>query len=95
MARLNFFLLLVVIACAIGVITSQHKARKLFIDLEAGQAAAKRLGEEYTQLQLEQGTWATNKRVEAMASRSLGMRLPEPGATRVITTGAAEAPAKP
>lgn len=95
MARMNFLLLLLVIACALGVITAQHQARKLFIDLEAGQAAAKRLGEEYTQLQLEQGTWATHKRVEAMASRSLGMRLPEPGATRVITIGAPAPAAKP
>lgn len=95
MARVNFLLLLVVIACALGVITAQHQARKLFIDLESGQAAAKRLGEEYTQLQLEQGTWATNKRVEAMAARALGMRLPEPGTTRVITIGAPVAAAKP
>ena len=95
MVRVNFLLLLVVIACALGVITAQHKSRKLFIDLESGQAAAKRLNEEFTQLQLEQGTWATHKRVEAMASRSLGMRLPEPGSTRVVTVGAAAAPAKP
>lgn len=95
MARVNFLLLLVVIACALGVITAQHQARKLFIDLESGQVAAKRLGEEYTQLQLEQGTWATHKRVEAMASRALGMRLPEPGATRVLTTGAPVTAAKP
>ena len=87
MARVNLLLLPSLVACALGVITAQHKSRKLFIDLEAGQAAAKRLDEEYTQLQLEQGTWATNKRVEAMASRSLGMRLPEPGATRVVTHG--------
>ena len=95
MVRANFLLLLVVIACALGVITAQHKSRKLFIDLESGQAEAKRLNEEYTQLQLEQGTWATHKRVEAMASRSLGMRLPEPGSTRVVTLGSAGAPAKP
>ena len=87
MARVNFLLLLVAVACALGVITAQHKSRKLFVDLEAGQAAAKRLDEEFTQLQLEQGTWATNQRVEAVAARSLGMRLPEPGATRVITLG--------
>ncbi|HQZ46089.1 MAG TPA: cell division protein FtsL [Usitatibacteraceae bacterium] len=85
MARVNLFLLLAAVACALGVITAQHKARKLFIDLEAGQSAAKRLDEEFTQLQLEQGTWATHKRIEAVAARSLGMGLPEPGATRVIT----------
>lgn len=87
MARVNFLLLAIAVACALGVITAQHNSRKLFIDLESGQARAKKLDEEFTQLQLEQGTWATHKRVEAVASRSLGMRLPEPGTTRVITLG--------
>jgi cell division protein FtsL len=89
MARLNLLLLAVAVACALGVITAQHKSRKLFIDLEAGQARAQKLEEEFTQLQLEQGTWATHKRVEAVASRSLGMRLPAQGAARVITLEAA------
>ncbi len=95
MTRVNIFLLLVLMACALGLITSQHQARKLFVDLEAGQSQAKRLDEEFTQLQLEQGTWSTNKRVEAVASRSLGMQLPQPGATRVVTLGAAPEAAKP
>ena len=88
MARLNLLLLAVAIACALGVITAQHKSRLLFMDLEAGQARAKKLDEEFTQLQLEQGTWSTNKRVESVASRSLGMQLPEPGSTRVVTMDA-------
>lgn len=95
MARLNLLLLLAAVACALGVITSQHRARKLFVELEAGQAAAKKLEEEYTQLQLEQGTWATGKRIEAVASKSLGMRLPPAGATRVVTLGAPAEGAKP
>lgn len=85
MARLNLVLLVLVVACALGVITAQHKSRSLFVDLEARQSEAKRLDEEFTQLQLEQGTWATNRRVEAVAAKSLGMRLPEPGTTRVVT----------
>lgn len=94
MLRLNLVLLAALVACAIGVITAQHQARKRFIELEAGQAAAKRLGEEYTQLQLELGTWATHKRVEALASRSLGMRLPDPASTRIVV-GGAPAPGRP
>ena len=84
MGRVNALLLAAVIACAIGVITSQHRARKLFADLDAEQAAARKLGEEWTQLQLEQGTWATHKRVEAVASRSLGMRFADPDTTVII-----------
>ena len=89
MARLNAILLLLVVACALGVITSQHHARKLFGELESGQEAARKLEEEWTQLQLEQGTWATNKRVEAIASRNLGMRLPDPSTTVVVTVAPA------
>lgn len=84
MARLNALLLALAIACALGVITSQHKARKLFAELDAEQNAAKRLDEEWTQLQLEQGTWATHKRVEAVASRSLGMRSAGPETTVIV-----------
>ena len=79
MIRLNFILLVLVIACALGVITSQHQARKRFIELDSEQAAAKKLADEWTQLQLEQSTWATHKRVETVASRQLGMRFAEPG----------------
>jgi cell division protein FtsL len=84
MARLNLLLLAVLVVCALAVITSQHRARKLFIDLEQAQAGAKKLDEEWTQLQLEQGTWATHKRVEAVSSKSLGMRLPDPASTRIV-----------
>jgi len=90
--RVNALLLVLLVACALAVVTSQHQARKLFIDLEAEQAAAKRLEEEFTQLQLEQSTWATNKRIEAVASKSLGMRVPDPTTTVVVTLEAGGAP---
>ena len=85
MARLNIVLLALAIACALAVITSQHRARRLFTELEGAQAAATKLNEEWTQLQLEQGTWATNKRIESVASRRLGMRAPDPSTTVVLT----------
>lgn len=88
MTRASLALLLLVIACAIGVVTAQHQSRKLFIDLEGEQSQARKLEEEWTQLQLEQSTWATNRRVESVASRSLGMRLPEPESTVVVTVEA-------
>lgn len=85
MIRLNFFLLALVIAGALGVITSQHQARKRFNEIENEQAAAKKIAEEWTQLQLEQSTWATHKRVSAIATSQLGMRLPDPSTTVVLT----------
>lgn len=94
MTRASLLLLLLVIACALGVITAQHFSRKSFIALEAAQAEAKRLDEDFTRLQLEQGTWSTHKRVEAVASRSLDMRLPQPAATRILSLEAVPPEAK-
>jgi len=94
MGRLSAALLVLSMICAMGVITSQHRARKVFVDLEAEQATQRKLEEEFTQLQLEQGTWATNKRVESIAAKSLGMRLPDASNTVIVTLGAG-AGAKP
>ena len=84
MARLNLLLLLVAVACALAVVTSQHRARKAFTELESEQAASRKLATEFTQLQLEQGTWATHGRVEQVAKRS-GMRQPDAASTVVVT----------
>jgi cell division protein FtsL len=84
MTRVNAFLLAVLVACALGAVTSQHKARKLFIELQVEQDGARKLQEEYTQLTLEQGTWSTNKRIERIASQSLGMQLPDAKNTIVL-----------
>ena len=50
MVRLNILLLLAVVICALSVVTSQHKARKLFQSLESEQARARQLDVEYAQL---------------------------------------------
>lgn len=75
-ARLNLLLLSLAIACALGVVTSQHKARKLFVELQKEQELARQMEVEWGQLQLEQSTWAMPTRVEKIASRQLQMQLP-------------------
>ena len=76
MLRLNLILLAVLIACALALVTSQHQARKLYVELQKEQELAKQLDVEWGQLQLEQSTWATHARVEKLATRALGMRVP-------------------
>jgi cell division protein FtsL len=83
MVRLNIFLLLAVVICSLGVVTSQHKARKIFQALEAEQERARQLEVEFGQLQLELSTWGTAPRIEKIAREKLKMRAPETG--RVIT----------
>ena len=65
MTRLNLLLLAILIACALSVVTSQHKARKLFIELQKAQKSAKQLDVEWGRLQLEQSTWAMHSRIES------------------------------
>ncbi|MFH0933870.1 MAG: cell division protein FtsL [Pseudomonadota bacterium] len=84
MARLNVLLLILVIACALGVVTSQHKARKLFVELQQEKDRAQRMDVEWGQLQLEQGTLALPSRVEKLAASQLQMHMPRPGQVRYI-----------
>ncbi len=66
MTRLNFILFAVLIVTALGVVTAQHKARKLYFELQQAQDAAKQYEIEWGQLQLEQSTWAMHSRIESM-----------------------------
>ena len=89
MARINLILLLVLTACALGLVTSQHKARKLFAELEQEQERAKQLDVEWGQLQLEQSTWAMHARVEKIARERLRMSVPDAKRTQMVMPGAA------
>lgn len=84
MIRLNLILLAILVICALSVVTSQHKARKLYVELQKEQELAKQLEVEWGQLQLEQGTWAMHARIEKIASGQLMMRVPPPSRVQVI-----------
>jgi cell division protein FtsL len=90
-AKLNLLLLLVLLACALGLVTSQQKARKLFMQLEAEQQRAHELDVEYGQLQLEASTWGLHARVQRIATDALGMRAPDPRRVRRVELEPAEA----
>jgi cell division protein FtsL len=81
-------LLILVIACALGVVTSQHKARKLYVELQKEKDRAQQMDVEWWQLQLEQGMLAMPARVEKLASRQMQMLVPQPGQIRYIRQGA-------
>ena len=84
MAKLNLLLLLVLLLCALGLVSSQHQARKLFSQLEFEQGRARDLEVEYGQLQLESSTWGLHARIGKIASGTLGLRAPDPRRVRVI-----------
>jgi cell division protein FtsL len=78
MLRLNFVLLLIAVACALSTVAANHRARKLFIELDREQNRMRDLDVEWGQLQLEQGTVAGHARVEKIARERLGMHSPTP-----------------
>ena len=84
MARINLILLALLTACALGLVTSQDKTRKLFAELEREQEQAKQLDVEWGQLQLEQSTWAMHARVEKIARERLHMSVPDAKRTQVV-----------
>jgi cell division protein FtsL len=83
-AKLNLLLLAVLVACALGLVTSQHRARKLFSDLEREQDRARELDVEHGRLQLEASTWGMPQRVERIAATALGMRAADPRRVRPV-----------
>jgi len=77
--RMSLILLLLLVASALGTVSSNHRARKMFVDLEREQARMRELEIEWGQLQLEQSTWANHARVEQIARNRLHMKSPASG----------------
>ena len=82
-------LLLLAIISALGVVASQHKARKLFMNLQQEKERALQMEIEWGQLQLEQSTWAMHARVEKIARERLHMSVPDTRRTQVVVPRAA------
>lgn len=77
-------LLAAVMTGALSVVTSQHQARKLFIQLQQEKEHARLMDVEWGQLQLEQSTLAAPARVERIATQQLHMQMPLPRQVRFI-----------
>lgn len=84
MAKLNLLLLAVLVGCALGLVSAQQRARKLYAEREQAQRQARELEVEYGRLQLEAGTWSRPARITKIATGKLGMQAPEPRRVRSI-----------
>jgi cell division protein FtsL len=69
---------------AAGATWCRHRARELFIELEALNARRDNLEIEWGQLQLEQSAWSTHAFVERVASTKLHMAMPPPKEIEII-----------
>lgn len=75
---------LAVLLSALGVVMARHESRKVFVEIEELQKTRDNLNEEWGKLQLEEGTWGTNVRVEELARTKLGMVMPSPDQIVVV-----------
>lgn len=75
---------LAVLLSALGVVMARHESRKVFVEIEELQKTRDNLNEEWGKLQLEEGTWGTNVRVEELARTKLGMVMPSPDQIIVV-----------
>ncbi|MBW7924716.1 MAG: cell division protein FtsL [Burkholderiaceae bacterium] len=81
MLRLNLVLVFLLVVCALGLVTSQDRARKLFGDVERAQAQASRLEVQWDQLQIEQTVLSKASRIDTKARRELSMESISPQRT--------------
>lgn len=92
MTKVNLVLLAVLVVCALSLVTSRHEARRLFVELERGDARARLYETEYGQLQLEQSTWAMPARVEKIAREKGRMQLPRASRIEIVDVASGGAP---
>jgi cell division protein FtsL len=92
MTRVNLLLLVVLVLCALSLVTSRHQARRLFVELERAQGEARAYETEYGQLELEQSTWGMPARIEKIAREQLRMQLPTPSRTEIVPMSNGPAP---
>ncbi|HEU4619344.1 MAG TPA: cell division protein FtsL [Gammaproteobacteria bacterium] len=78
LAELGFAALLAVAVAASGLrlIRAEHDARQLFVELEELNREQDRLQIDWGRLQLEQSTYATHSRIEALAREQLNLAAP-------------------
>lgn len=81
MVRVNLVLSMVLVVCALGLVSSQDRARKLFGDLERAHAHAARLEVQWDQLQIEQTALAKASRIDTKARGELSMESISPQRT--------------
>jgi cell division protein FtsL len=85
--RINFILTVALVLCALSLVNAQYQARRLFIELERAQTAARQLDIEWAQLQLDQSTLGKHARIEVNARQNLKMVPVSPARTQYLTVG--------
>ncbi|WP_114813113.1 cell division protein FtsL [Paraburkholderia kururiensis] len=85
MSRLNIFLLIVVMGCALSVVNATNQQRQFFIALQRAQSQERQLQQDYAQLQYQQSALSKTSRIEQIATDSLKMQPVTTGRTQYLT----------
>ena len=85
MSRLNIFLLIVVMGCALSVVNATNQQRQIFIQLQRAQSQERQLQQDYSQLQYQQSALSKTSRIEELATDSLKMQAATTGRTQYLT----------
>ena len=85
MARLNFVLMLAVLASALYLVRTQYESRRLYTELEKVAAQSRKIETEKDRLQVEKRAEATPLKVEKLAVDRLKMRTTTPAITQYVT----------
>jgi cell division protein FtsL len=72
--RVNIFLAVVLLGCALALVTAQARARKLFVEHERARAQAKQLVVRANELQLQQTQFAKASLIDAKARKEMDMQ---------------------
>jgi cell division protein FtsL len=83
--RWNLLLGILLVISALSLINSQYQARRLFIEIERAKTLSQKYEVEWTQLKLDQSTFGKHARIEAVASKELGMSHVTPDRTQYLT----------
>jgi cell division protein FtsL len=84
MNRLNIFLLIVVMGCALSVVNATNQQRQIFIQLQRAQSQEHQLQQDYSQLQYQQSALSKTSRIEQLATDSLKMQPGTTGRTQYV-----------
>ncbi len=95
MTRVNFMLLLAVLATMLYTVKIQYESRQLFVAIEKATAEVRKLELEHASLQVESRAQATPLIIEKLAKEKLKMRSATPAVTQYTSTTTTASPQTP
>jgi cell division protein FtsL len=83
-SRLSALCVVLIVMSGLSLVSSQYRARQLFIDLESARAIEHKLDIEWRTLQLDQTNYSKHSLIESAARRDLRMQPATPARTQYI-----------